>query len=271
MVPTERSHNLDPRLFRFRVPKKTPIEKGRYDFVLERCRGKKVLHLGCVDEGLLERKFEFGTLLHTELEKAAKEVWGCDLSREGIEELKKFSAGRFVAGDAEQLDQVPELRGQSWDVIVAAELIEHVDNPGLFLDSAKSLFSPETVMILTTPNAFCLTSLVFNVLGCEYVHPDHNCWFSWKTLSTLLQKNGYRICEQALYSYGVFDWKTFRKEVRKLFGRFVGKRIKTSREDEGSDTLGHIILNIMGFPLRFLCYKLNPFFGEGLMFVVKPL
>lgn len=261
---------MNPQLFRFRVPKKTRIEKGRYDFILERCRGKRVLHLGCVDEGLLERKLKFGTLLHAELEKVAKEVWGFDVSREGIEWLKKYSQGRFVAGDVEHLDRVQELWRQSWDVIVATELIEHVDNVGLFLDSAKGLFSSNTVMVLTTPNAFWLNAFPYNVLGYEYVHPDHNYWFSWKTLSTLLQKHGYRVCEEAIYSYGVFNWATFRKEVQKLFGYFIGKKVKTSREDDLSETMTHVVLNILSFPVRLFLYKLNPFFGEGLMFVIKP-
>lgn len=254
--------------FTFRVPR-VLIEKGRYHFILERCKGKKVLHLGCVDEGLTETRAQQGTLLHLQIEQVAREVWGIDSSQTGITLLRKYAKGKCIVGNAEYLEVIPELQKQNFDVIVATEMIEHLDNVGLFLESVKTLLDPQTVMILTTPNAFALNAVPYNVRGLENVHPDHNYWFSWRTLHTLLEKHGYLVQEEAVYSFGVFSWSTFAREFVSLVGMIVGKRIKTSVEDEGLKSFSHRVLDMLGFPIRWMLYRLNPFFAEGLMFVVR--
>ena len=184
--------------------------------------------------------------------------------------LQKRASGQLFVGNVEQLAQIEELKNKKFDVIVAPEIIEHVNNVGLFLESAKMLFSPETTMIITTPNAFRLNAVPYNVLGYEYVHPDHNYWFSWKTLHTLCEKYGYRVEKEAVYSYGVFNFATLAKEIQSLLGRIIGKRIPTYKGDECARTISHSILDILGFPIRWLLYTLNPFFGEGLIFVIRP-
>jgi len=54
--------NSNPHLFR--VPKVKTV-MGRMDFVINRCKGKKVLHLGCVDEGLTAERIKSGELSYT--------------------------------------------------------------------------------------------------------------------------------------------------------------------------------------------------------------
>jgi len=92
----------------FQVPK-VEIVIGRMDFVLEQCKGKKVLHLGCVDEGLTKERIEKGELLHTRLMRVAKDVLGVDTSSEGIELLKQHGIDNLVVGNIEQIDQIEEL------------------------------------------------------------------------------------------------------------------------------------------------------------------
>lgn len=66
-------------------------EFGRINFILEKCRNKKVLHLGCVDEGLTLERIRNKSLLHLQLIEIATEVWGVDISEHGIETLKKMA------------------------------------------------------------------------------------------------------------------------------------------------------------------------------------
>lgn len=262
------SQPLEKNDFTFRVPQ-VRIEKGRYHFILERCKGKRVLHLGCVDEGLTEMRAQQGTLLHLQIEQVASEVWGIDSSQTGIALLRKYAKGECIEGNAEHLEVIPQLQKQKFDLIVATEMIEHLDNVGLFLESVRTLLDPQTMMILTTPNAFRLNAVPYNVRGLENVHPDHNYWFSWKTMNTLLTKHGYLVQEEAVYSYGVFNWSTFAKEIMSLVGKIVGKRIPTSIEDDCSKSFSHSVFDLLGFPIRWMLYRLNPFFAEGLMFVVR--
>lgn len=262
---------INPHLFK--VPK-VKIVTGRIKPVLERCKGEKVLHLGCVDEGLTVERIKNGTLMHLQLMKVAKEVWGVDKNEEGIKLLQKEGIGNLILGDVEHLDSIKELQGESFDIILASEIIEHLNNPGLFLQSAKILFSPNTEMILTTPNAFRFTEMSYNLKGYEFVHPDHNYWFSWKTLSSLLIKNGYAINEILAYSFVDYEVPICKRAVRKILGRkniSKGKIIKgNTSEEEPVGWLGNKIKATANILIRRYLYKRNPFFADGLIFIVKP-
>lgn len=247
-----------------------PIERGRYDFILRHCAGKTVLHLGCVDQGYLEARVKNGTLLHTEIEKVAREITGVDASATGVTLLREYTKGEVFVGNVERLDSISELTGRTFDVIVATELIEHVDNAGAFLDSVHPFFRPDSILVLTTPNAFRLNTIPYLLRGYENVHPDHNYWFSWKTLNTLLDKHEYKILEEAVYSYGVFNLKSFRRDVVSLFGRLIGKSIPAYQEDECTRSISHRLADLIGSPVRRALFNRNSFFAEGLMVVIRP-
>ena len=89
----------------FRVPKVETVT-GRMDFVLNRCKGKKVLHLGCIDEGLTAERLNSGELLHFKLINVATEVWGVDISKRGIQLLQEHGVDNLVWGNIEQIDEI---------------------------------------------------------------------------------------------------------------------------------------------------------------------
>jgi len=113
----------------------------RFEFLMSRARNKKVLHIGCADGHL-----------HRFLGSVASELWGVDLSEERIADMRRVGYRNIYQGDAEQLQRIPELRGQHFDAIIAGEMIEHLNNPGLFLDGCRFLSSANTEVIITTPN-----------------------------------------------------------------------------------------------------------------------
>jgi len=59
--------------YSFKLPEIAVLE-GRQDFVIERCKGKRVLHIGCVDAGLLEQRFQAGELMHQRLALLARQL-----------------------------------------------------------------------------------------------------------------------------------------------------------------------------------------------------
>ncbi len=59
------------------------VVNGRQELILAKCKNKCVLHLGCVDSGLLHEKFEQGELMHQKLSDAANEIWGVDIDASG--------------------------------------------------------------------------------------------------------------------------------------------------------------------------------------------
>ena len=132
--------------------------------------------------------------MHQELSRITKEVWGVDISESGITFLKSKGINNLFVGNVEKINELTELYSKKFDIIVASEIIEHLDNPGLFLESVKDFFGKDTEMIVTVPNAYRLSSIREMLRGKEYVHPDHNnYWFSYKTITGLLKKHGYEI------------------------------------------------------------------------------
>lgn len=169
----------------------------RENLVLELCQHKKVLHLGCIDHPLLDYRIKSGTWLHGKLARVAKELVGIDNAKNEIEYLRnEFGINNILCGDVEKLH---EIKISVFDVVLAGEIIEHLSNPGLFLDGVKAFIANGGILIVTTVNAFCLRRMFRIPLGIESVHPDHKCYFSHSTLTSLLTKHGYKIKER--YNY----------------------------------------------------------------------
>ena len=81
---------------------------------------------------------------------------------------------------------------------MAGEIIEHVDNPGMFLKSLTEIMNEDTELILTTPNAYFFRGIISVLARMEKVNPDHNYYFSYRTLQHLLDKFGLK-CREVYY------------------------------------------------------------------------
>src|SRR5579872_4645417 len=106
-----------------RLPQITVLE-GRQDFVIERCKGKRVLHIGCVDAGLMEERFQAGVLMHQRLAKVAGDLWGLDIDAEGIAFLEQKGFKNLISGDFGALEPAKweRLKAQTFDLIVVPEV-----------------------------------------------------------------------------------------------------------------------------------------------------
>jgi len=171
----------------------------RNSFLIERALDKKVLHLGCADEHVVNLKLTTNAHLHAQLASVAKELWGIDVSAEAISQLRQAGFANLIRGDVERLDEINDLRDQHFDVIIAGELIEHLSNPGLFLKGCRQLCSPNTELILTTPNALVYSQPLFALLSREAIHPDHTLMWSPTTLRKLVTRSGFAIKEFWVY------------------------------------------------------------------------
>jgi len=172
------------------LPKLMVVE--REQFLISKCIGKRILHLGAVD-------FYMGGVcgLHRKLMDVADSLIGIDIDSNGIELAKTEGVENIYCADLEKLQELNI--NATVDTIVAGEVIEHLSNVGLFLEGIKKFFNPNTEMILTTPNAFSFHRFFFSLRRFEYVHPDHTCYYSYRTLRYLLQRHGFVIREELAY------------------------------------------------------------------------
>ena len=115
----------------------------------------------------------------------------------------------MTLADAESFDL-----GERFDVVWAGELIEHLSNPGGFLDLRQAPCA-EWTLVLTTPNGFAVSNFVYRLWGTVRVNLDHACWYCADTLGGLLDRHGFGIEEMAYLKH----WTPGR--VRRLLATLV--------------------------------------------------
>lgn len=177
----------------------------RLPFITEMCAGKRVLHLGCTNAPYTEDSINNDMLLHFKLEKIASSLYGIDSDQDGLDILKEHETDHLYFADLEHLDLL-EL-DETFDVIVAGEMIEHLNNPGLFLSGIRRFMNPETRLLITTINAYCGMRFVWYGLRgkrgkAEPVHPDHVAYYSYSTLSLLLKRHELNVESFLFYDLG---------------------------------------------------------------------
>lgn len=115
---------------------------------------------------------------------------GVDISERGIELLKdSYGFNNVFVADLEEIDAT--MFHQPFDVILGGELIEHLNNLGKFLCGLKTLMTPNTLLVLTTPNTYGMKLVLYTLIGRERVNEDHRFFFSFSTLKRLLEVQSF--------------------------------------------------------------------------------
>lgn len=193
----------------------------RIDLIESLVFGKKIIHVGCVDHlPLISEKIKNNLWLHGRLCSITKRCIGLDINKEGIEYLKKDLGYNDVFCEnivtSTNINKVIE--NERWDYIVLGEILEHVDNPHLFLQSIRDKFRENVRgIILTVPNAFCFDNMSNSLKGTECINSDHRYWFSVYTLSKLLVLLGYKVEKYELCELGTNLELSFKTRLRQFF------------------------------------------------------
>lgn len=218
---------------------------SRVDYLRSVSRGKRVLHVGCVDAPFLEERLAAQNHLHVLLSQTASHVVGVDIDREGILALAALGFD-VICDNVETPSILQDL--EPFEVVIAGEVIEHSDNPGLFVDSLKPLLKSEGVLIVTTPNAFRWYNPLFVLFKREFVHPDHTGWYSYATMCKLLRRHGFCVSEVGV--------SNLQKLVYKHDDRLLVLLVKGC-------------FNLMDAILRHSLVRIAPFLGDTLVFKAK--
>lgn len=166
--------------------------------LVEFARGKRVVHVGFVDEHRLETKLGQGTWLHARLAEAASSLVGLDVEEEGVRWAAEHGFEAHAV-DAQSPEAVAALGLDPADVVIAGEVVEHLDAPGPFLHAMRELVGADGLLVVTTPNAYRLLNFLAPLGGVELVHPDHTAWHSPHTLAALLARSGWALEGAAYY------------------------------------------------------------------------
>ena len=197
---------------------------SREDQIISICKGKKILHIGCVgftDSDSQTRIDQAKNSLHWRLSRIA-DVVGLDYSMDVIEELKNNGVfDNILYANAEKLEEL--ILDKKFEIIVAGDIIEHLANPGLMLDGLKKFCTEDTEIVITTPNAFGLLNFFRFLLNRFLEGQEHVMSYNSQNIRNLLERYNFRINElDTCYQnhakkYSIFFY------IGKYFFQFVPK------------------------------------------------
>jgi SAM-dependent methyltransferase len=212
---------------------------SRWTKLLEKCRQKRVLHLGCIGmtTELVERKCEAmlnKEVLHSNLREVAAELVGLDYDQSGVEELNRIGFTEIIWGNVYDLEGIRQL-AEPFDVILCGDLVEHLSEPGRMFAQLKTLMRADSELLLSTPNSVGLPNLLRYAMGKAVDGEDHVLSFNIFTLKNLLRRYGFFIEEL----YSCYDapprdnvgrlLRTFGTPLLKLWPRFGGTLLVSAR------------------------------------------
>ena len=198
----------------------------RDKYLISFIKNKEILDLGFLGEN----KKDLFSLLHKFLLKNAKSVCGVDFHKDRINFLKKKGYD-VMYDDVMTLKNIISAK-RKFDVVVAGELIEHIENLGLFLDNIKNVLKKDDgVIIVTTPNMFSLRYMIRHIFlkqetpywknRSDEIKFGHVVGFSNMLLHNLFMRKGYKIVS---HSYTIkTEYSGFKGNIEKFLSKLIPK------------------------------------------------
>jgi 2-polyprenyl-3-methyl-5-hydroxy-6-metoxy-1,4-benzoquinol methylase len=184
--------------------------------------GKKfcsLLDLGC-GEGWLLDKFH----------KEGLRVRGIDFSAFALNRFHPHLKPYFEQGDIYKLLEKEMSAGHKYDVIAAANVLEHLTDPIGLLDGLKRLLSKDGVLVIVVPNDF--SNLHEHLLRERFIDrafwlafPEHLSYFNKMSMEKLLADRGFKL--EAVVADNAIDFNLMNSNTNYI--RNPGKGKETHR------------------------------------------
>lgn len=203
----------------------------RIEYLCRYATGKKIIHVGCVDHlPLIREKIKNRTWLHQRLNEVACLQFGIDLNEEGINYIKTLGFDNVAVENILEGSVHPTIRQHQWDAVILGEILEHVENPVLFLTNLRERYqSLAKELVITVPNALAINNAFFAFFNKEQINSDHYYWFSPYTLSRILIKAGFTPLYHDFATY--FPLQNGNHPLKKIFLKYLLTRNPSYRAD----------------------------------------
>jgi len=114
--------------------------------------------------------------------------------------------GKFLQGDANVI--LKELSKDTYDVVLAHDIIEHVVEPKIFILNLSKILKPGGKIYLTLPNSTSITMKIFRSLAYHLEAPRHLTVPSIKSIEILASQNGLIVNKIEGEVGGAMFWKS---------------------------------------------------------------
>jgi 2-polyprenyl-3-methyl-5-hydroxy-6-metoxy-1,4-benzoquinol methylase len=186
----------------------------KYELILNLCGDKNVLDIGCAGQDL---NYEHPSWLHGRIGKIAKSITGVDIDKESVNKLRSSGYNILLP---EEMNEVKN----RFDIIVMADVIEHVEDPVGLLKKYASYLEEEGLMLVSTPNAKRANDFLNILWGNNFwLNEEHTMWLCPYTISEVVRRAGLRITGfYWLKNYKIAGQKTgFKASVINFFSNIL--------------------------------------------------
>ena len=159
------------------------IKRRTFDLLLDRIAQLRspgrVLDVGCATGHFLAAATARGW-----------DAYGIDINATAIEQAARIFGQRVRVGRLEDLDAGPP----GYDLIVAADVIEHISHPRPFLHAAARLLRPEGLLALTTPDTASFSCRLMGRFWPHYIE-EHVIYYNAANLTQLASACGLEVLQ----------------------------------------------------------------------------
>lgn len=158
--------------------------------LVDSVHGKSVLDIGCA-KGYLGRTLK---------DKGASYAAGTDISEGALLEARQVLDEAYAFNL--EGEWPADLEAKKFDIIIIAEVLEHVFDPVGVLKKIRRILKEEGSLVITTPNFMTWTNRVKFIFG-DFNYKDqgmfdfgHIRWFTYAYLKEVLDKSGFGIVKE---------------------------------------------------------------------------
>ncbi len=158
----------------------SPITEQRYHDLLDQFESERQTNR------ILDVGAGYGFFLEI-AKKRGWEVYATEITQSAIDLCREKGITVFE-GPVESID----FGDLTFDVVVSIEVLEHLNNPGIFVAGIHKILRPNGLFYLTTPNfdstlRYWLKER-YDVIG----YPNHLCYYTPKTIKRLMESSGFK-------------------------------------------------------------------------------
>lgn len=178
-----------------RLERSPRVVRNVHAFIVDLAAGRTVLNVGAA--GNARRYCESGTgeWLHKRLVDRAARLVGLDIDEAEIAVARDIGFD-IIAGNCETI-----ALGETFDLIVLSDVIEHTDNPGMALANMTRHLAPGGRIIITTPNATFAGSFISALSRrAPKVYWDHVALYAPEHIQAICDRHGYRLEDTAYFT-----------------------------------------------------------------------
>jgi hypothetical protein len=181
----------------------------RSEILIDVCRSKKILHIGCCDHiPLIRSKIDAGEWLHGQLTAVASQIVGIDIDQEAVVAANEISGvSNIFAGDLTSPIKIDRIASNHFDYAVFGEVLEHIGNPVEFLKAFQTNYKANVKnIIITVPNAFRAGNLKGIFANREVINSDHRFFFTPYTIAKIATDAGIAPSRILMATFSKKSW-----------------------------------------------------------------